>query len=406
MKFPTRCYTGQFFKKQIKFCFFLFFLVVLNSCCCPGYRSCPPCCIETRRPPVMTSWEDWVYDYNTSEEVEEICDEEEKPKQPITPELLDPFAPTNKEYRIAVGDILEIYVLGDEDISAENVIVAPDGRIYYAFLDGIPAQGRTVSEVKNEITSRLAHLFINPDVSVVPKVQSDQTFRILGRVAKPGLYFIQGSLRLRDAIGMAGGVLTQNPYEDTDWSNVYYSQVSVADLKKSFIARGDNKLDVDFEKLLLEADNSQNIYVHPGDYIYISPTGIREVYILGNVKLPRALPWTGSMTVTQAIASAGGFPIGGPYAADVNKVIVLRGPLKCPCVIRINLWEIIDGEARDLYLKPGDIVFVSNKTMRFGRAMVRLAINTFVQSFAVAAGQYYGIQWFPQPLPDTDDPAD
>ena len=98
----------------------------------------------------MCSNEPCVWDYDAVPEEDrgnfelDDCSEDNSERVPITPELLDRFVPLNKEYRLASGDVLEISVFGDEETTVENVTVAPDGRIYYTFLDGIVADGRTI----------------------------------------------------------------------------------------------------------------------------------------------------------------------------------------------------------------------------------------------------------------------
>jgi protein involved in polysaccharide export with SLBB domain len=387
----------------------LLLLLCMSGCCCPRYRSCPPCCIESRRPQVMCSWESCVWDYDpdfddeeaayADEVSDEHCCEQEK-RAPLTPDMFNRFVPMTKEYHLSVGDILQISVYGDEETTIENVIVAPDGRIYYTLVEGILAEGRTLTEVRDELIEKLSHFFISPVVTVIPTFQADQTYKILGRVSAPGLYPLMGSMRLRDAIGQAGGIVIQQ--ENDSNNNDIYSNQSTANLRDSFVVRDGKKLNVNFENLFKSPSNDQNIFILPGDYIYIAPQNIQEVYVLGNVASSRAVPWTFDLTLMGAIADAGGLFIGYPYSPDITNILVLRGPLDCPCAIHIDMCKIVKGQARDLHLLPGDIVFVPNKTMRFGRAMIRLAINVFVQSFGSAAGQYWGQQWFPIPTLDAD----
>jgi polysaccharide biosynthesis/export protein len=369
----------------------IIFIALLTSCngYCPKIPDIkPPCCFDGRRPQVMVDWSDAVIDYQDCCDyeccdVQKNCDLEEKD--------LDPYLPHQTEYRFAVGDIMEISVFGDEETTVENVVVAPDGRVYYTFLNGIPAAGRTAEEIGNAIASKIGHLFINPIVTVVPKDTELRGYRILGRVLLPGLYPVIGTVRLRDAIGEAGGILTQNP---TDNGSDISQRVPLANLDESFIVRENRRLNVDFRKLIYTADNHQNILIRPNDYIFIAPMEEQNVYILGAIRQPRRIQYTKNLTVMSAMASAAGWVSNSPYGPDTSRILVLRGKIECPCVICIDIRKILCGEARDFYLEPGDIVYVSNKTMRFGREMVRLALATVLQAFGTAAGSYYGTQWF------------
>lgn len=381
------------FKTMQLLIYLMFSLFFLSGCCCCSFQNFLD---SGRRPQVMVCWEDCVIDY-TPCDCEEILEQNDLSSTPLTPELLNPYDPLDKEYRIAIGDVLEISIFGDEETSIENVVVAPDGYVYYTFLDAIPAIGKTISELRKEIASKLSHLFTNPMVTIVPSSIAELSYKVLGRVNQPGLYPIDGPIRLRDAIGRAGGVLRED-YENKGYDSPLYP---VANLRDSFIIRNGKKLDIDFEKLMFTSQVSQNIYIRPGDYIYIAGWDIREVYVLGAVQAPIAIPWYRSLTLVGAIANASGWYSGHPYSADIRKILVLRGPLECPCVIHIDLCKILNGEALDLYLKPNDIVYVYNKEFRFARELIRTAIYTFVQSFATAAASYYGLNVLFPPWVDT-----
>lgn len=67
-----------------------------------------------------------------------------------------------------IGDLLDISVLGEEELAGSHVAIAPDGRLYYAFLDGIPAAGKSVTNVISEVESALARYLVDPQVAIVP----------------------------------------------------------------------------------------------------------------------------------------------------------------------------------------------------------------------------------------------
>ena len=312
--------------------------------------------------------------------------------KPVTKKMLEPHQETAKDYLISTGDTLEIDVFGDEETYADRVVVAPDGKIYYTFLEGIQANGRTIPELAKDIASHLGHLFLHPRVSIVPQTSVNRTVKIMGRVKEPGIYPIIGTMRVRDAIGQAGGLLLEVARDKDKNSDL----LSLANLRNSFIIRDKEKIKVDFEGLLLRGDDRQNIVLKPEDYIYIAPNELEEVYVLGNVRAPQSLVYRNNLTLIGAIASVSGWFPGTPFSPDIHKVLLIRGPLDCPCVAQIDLARILEGYARDLYLQPGDIIYVQNKTMRLGRELVRIAVATFLESFGTAAAGYYGsVRWFP-----------
>lgn len=308
-------------------------------------------------------------------------------------EYFNQYVPWEQEYRLEIGDVLEVSIFGDEETVIDNVVVAPDGYLYYGLLPGFYVKGRTLIEVKNELEEKLQGLFVKPTVVMIPKSYATRTFKVFGRVAAPGVYPLLAPTRLRQAIAIAGGIQA----EEQDLKDRDSELVNLADLKKSFIARNNHKLPVDFEKLIYSSDDSNDIYLRPGDYINIAPAYVKYVYVLGNVISPQRLLHTQRLTLMGALASVGGWnETYNAFATDVRKILIVRGSLCDPCVIQVDIRLILEGQARDVYLMPGDLVFASNKKFRTLRAAIDAAVRTFIQSFATAAaGQYAGGYWFP-----------
>jgi polysaccharide export outer membrane protein len=388
--------------------FFLAINLLCTSCC--GYKLRPiktNCCLDGRRPQVFTTRPPYegVLDYNQPcvECDEESCEDTPPiPVREVSSEDLNPFPQELADYRLQVGDVLNISIFGDEEGGADTAIVANDGKIYYLVLEGVQARGKTIKELSVTLEEKLTNLYLHPQVNIQPQFLSGRMYRILGRVQGPGVFPIKYPLTLRDAVAQSGGLVTEVlRFEDADFG--YHT---TADLQNAFLIRNGEKLNIDFEAVLYSSNKAQNVFIRPGDYIYIPPVGIREVYVLGNVKSAYRYPWVHGLTLMGALASAEGWgPLGYPSSPDLTKVMILRGSLDCPRVICVDVKEILQGEAMDVYLCPGDIVYVRNKQMRFGRALVRLAINSFLYSFTTAAGSYLAdVKWFPfHPNLDTNE---
>jgi len=228
-------------------CLMLFLTLGTLTESCSGCTICklfetyipPPChCGSGRRPAVFATNTDMVVDQNEAykqnekewkakeafwdQEDEEMllapdgcaypmldCQEEEREHAlASSSSTVNFYEPLITDYKIGVGDVLEISVLGDEDMLAENVTVAPDGRIYYMFLEGIVAEGRTLEDLRAELESKMTRLFLTPTITIIPQFMSDNSFTILGRVRAPGLYPLEQTTTLRQAIGVSGGVLS------------------------------------------------------------------------------------------------------------------------------------------------------------------------------------------------------
>jgi polysaccharide export outer membrane protein len=82
----------------------------------------------------------------------------------------------------------------------------------------------------------------------------------------------------------------------------------------------------------------------------------KKVYVVGEVFVQGAIPYSGTTTVFEAVEEAGSFT----RRASLGRVILVRGDLDNPQVIDVNLKDVVvKGIKRnDLHLQPNDIVFV------------------------------------------------
>jgi polysaccharide export outer membrane protein len=108
------------------------------------------------------------------------------------------------DYRIGSGDVLEILVWKEDDLSRE-VMVRLDGKITVPLLDDIPAAGKTPLELKTEIQTRLEDFIEGPFVTVTLKGTGSQKFYVLGEVAGTGEYTLTKKLTALQAFALAGG---------------------------------------------------------------------------------------------------------------------------------------------------------------------------------------------------------
>ena len=293
-------------------------------------------------------------------------------KEPIEDRF---FTPYKKERSpVEVGDKLEISVFGQAN-TLSQVTVAPDGKVYYLFGVIVQGAGLHVEEIALKIKGQLHKLFNNPEVSVLPIKVRNSSFSIIGKVRAPGHYDLQSSLTLRQAITQAGG-LTDGVFRGTT--------VKVASLKKSFIIRDGERIPVDFHALIEGGDASQNVFVHPGDYIYIASGLSQEVYILGAVKAAYPAAYNDEMTMISLLSEHGR---GLTDDAYLKQVLIIRGDLAEPEVYQVDLQAILDGDEYDVYLQPGDIIYVPEKPYKFIAELTRLACNVFASSFGRRMGR-------------------
>jgi protein involved in polysaccharide export with SLBB domain len=116
-----------------------------------------------------------------------------------------------KRYRIGAGDILDVRVFGQSDLTS-TVEVDEDGNISsLPFLeDPIPAKCKNEKEVQKVITEAYAKYIRKPRVSVrILERRSRPPAIVFGAVRMPSRVPMNRRLRLHEVLVTAGGV-TQN----------------------------------------------------------------------------------------------------------------------------------------------------------------------------------------------------
>lgn len=107
-------------------------------------------------------------------------------------------------YKLGPGDRILIKVYGEEDLSV-SLVLAETGTFTYPFLGEIKAQGLSVAELQQLITTGLKGPYLrNPEVTVV--IEEFRPFYLNGEVERPGGYPYRPGLTLNQAITLAGGL--------------------------------------------------------------------------------------------------------------------------------------------------------------------------------------------------------
>lgn len=122
---------------------------------------------------------------------------------------------------------------------------------------------------------------------------------MLGTVTAGGVFTMDRPLTVIEAIARAGGLETGMHERGT---------VELADLTRSFLARKQQRVPVDFERLFQRGDLTQNVALGALTTTSTSgAAGANEIYVLGQVGNPGVLTFAPKATLISAIASRGGF---------------------------------------------------------------------------------------------------
>ena len=110
-------------------------------------------------------------------------------------------------YPINPGDVLSLEIWNEPTLSKQQLLVRPDSFVSVPVVGEVRAGGRTVAELQAAIASAL-NRYLKDEPTVVVSVLATEGSRIyvLGKVARPGSFLLQGPLDVTQALALAGGL--------------------------------------------------------------------------------------------------------------------------------------------------------------------------------------------------------
>jgi len=109
----------------------------------------------------------------------------------------------SRTYRLGSGDVINITVFDEEDLSRLNYRLPDTGLITFPFGE-VRALGLSISALENQVIEGLRKGYLkNPRVSV--SMIEYRPFFVIGQVNKPGGYPYQVGMTVRKAVALAGG---------------------------------------------------------------------------------------------------------------------------------------------------------------------------------------------------------
>jgi polysaccharide biosynthesis/export protein len=269
----------------------------------------------------------------------------------------DPNAPimVNDNYIIGVGDVIDVVVSKNDALSRTGVRVSERGTIQLPMFDeDVPAACVTERELADQIKERYKKYLIDPYVNVSVKEFISNPVSMIGAVSSPGRFQIQRPTRLLELLTLVNGpTATAGPtIEIIRIANRPYCR------EGKLVPRSEEPEEVLVFPLAetLKGIDSANPFLRGGDMIRVVEAEQTNAYLGGSVKTSMTIPLKEPVTLTQAIAMAGGLASG----AASEKVLIRR---QIPNSINrsdmiVSLKAINQGKQDDILLQPNDIIEV------------------------------------------------
>lgn len=281
--------------------------------------------------------------------------------------------PQDDRYRIGPADVLDIRIYNRPHLSRDAVRVEGNGMIRMPLIESeIKAACQTEGELAKEISTRYAKYYKNLQVDVFIKEYHSRQVAVIGAVNDQSRFELQRRVRLLELLTYAKGPSTRAGQTINIVHSTAGSPCNEAgdDSDASAVFSSYKLSDV------LQGDPRSNPYLEPGDIVTVPEAD--QVYVVGNVYMPLTIPLREPITLTRAIAMAGGLK----QDTKKDKIRVLRQEpgTSVRKEITVDLSAIEKKNSDDLALLPNDIIDVPTSA---GKSFLR----SLVQGVVPGVGQ-------------------
>jgi len=261
---------------------------------------------------------------------------------------------------ITVWDHPELTIPAGEFRSAETAgtVVGEDGNIFYPYAGVIKAAGKTVEEIREELTQKLSVYIEQVQLDVRVTAYRSQRVYVVGEVKTPGIQLVKDiPLTVLEAINGAGGFEIE------------------ADSRNIILTRAGKTYNVNLLALYEGGDLRQNVTLQHGDVLNVPDRQFNKIFIFGDTSAATtgsgsaALPGgsgstrsrslymsKGRMTMAEALSDAGGI---SQDLSDAARIFVFRGGLGKPKIYHLDSKSPDALLLADRFpLQPRDVIFV------------------------------------------------
>lgn len=296
--------------------------------------------------------------------------------------------PPPMDYIVGPSDVLMVTVSGHPEFSPgmfsnsagasatgtqRGSRVDGSGFIQIPTLGLVRVGGLTLPQIQSHIQGLLMQYLHEPSVVVEVTEYKSHPLYILGQFKNSGVFYMDRPFNVIQGLALGGG------YE-----------LASANPKAARIIRDKKVLPVDVYELLMRADQTQNIWLKPGDTIFMPDNKNQVVFVFGAGKTGLSIPLPSSgLNLLQAIAMAGFQEIG--YHARrvflIRSLSPTRGQLM---VVDVDL--IVRGDALPMELCEGDVIYIPKSGLTSWNEAVSEILPT-LQAFGAIISPFVQVKY-------------
>lgn len=159
-----------------------------------------------------------------------------------------------KPYHIGPGDVLEISVWKDPELTRQ-IVVPPDGVISFPLIENINVTDLTVADLKQFVAKKLSEFIPDATVTVMLLEINSLKAYVIGKVNSPGQFDIDLETNVMQILAKAGGL---TPFASG-------GNINILRQKKNTII----KIPFDYGDVEKGKNLEQNIILSPGDVVVV-----------------------------------------------------------------------------------------------------------------------------------------
>jgi len=302
-----------------------------------------------------------------------------------------------EDYRVGIGDTLEIQVVDITDISELNqtLKVSNLGDIDFHPVGTIHVSDLTASEVESKVASVLKDRGLLKDPQVLVYIQDYQAkrFWVSGQFVAPGEFVMSQRLTVMDAILLAGGLgALASEYGFLHRSGaqreVTGPPTAVTVENPEMEREGVEIIRINLAPLKVGRLPEPDLPLREGDYFIVPRREVDFYFVLGEVMFPLnyIYPSDRTLSASQAIAGAGG----PTKTAKLSEGKLVRyDAAGARQEMPIDFQAIIEGRQDDFDVLPNDVIFIPGSNIRtIGEGFI-WAANAMIAGTAFRVGRRY-----------------